>query len=155
MCCCANICIPQTGAEQIMKNVAKRMLNNGMAAVLIAWNVNWKNHVRLNRIMKRVGGRWRNLDLSNAFTTFRDNYGEDKAQRHAQMIMRRVGARMRNKEMAINFAEFVRNAKNDRENMWRNRCAKMQAEIDAMQLQFTLKTQVTRRTNVVSYVLLC
>ena len=136
----------------MMKNVAKRMLNKSLTHVIISWRRRLKAdksermaQESAERIMKRVSGRWANRDVSDALRSWRSGQLEEKAQLHAETLLKRVGARMRSKELAWNFSEFVRNAKNDRENMWRNRVAKMQAELDAMHLQFTLKTQVIRQ----------
>merc|ERR1711871_633007 len=133
--------VTQSGAEQIMKNVAKRMLNRDLARMLIAWSCNWRDDARARWIMKGVGGRWMNREASDAVRSWHEKYFEEKSQARAEAIMRRVGGRMRNKEMALNYAEWARNAKNDRESLWKNRVAKLQAELDELQVKFTLVTQ--------------
>ena len=129
-----------------MKNVAKRMLNNDMARAIIAWRSKSNAHVRAERIMKRVGGRWMHGEMSNAFENWQESHAREKARLHAEVLMRRVGNRLQNKQVALNFAEFERNAKNDREIMWRNRVAKLQVEVDSLQMKFTLVTQVMKQT---------
>ena len=140
----------QAGAEQIMKNVAKRMMNGGLASVIISWRTNCHAEKteavaqeRAERIMKRVGGRWKSREMSDAVQDWHGKQLEEKAAQRAEMVMKRVGARLRNKELALNWAEWARNFRSDRSTMWENRVAKLQAALDELQLQFTLKTQVS------------
>lgn len=104
----------QSGAEQIMRNVAKRMLYGEVAQALIRWQLKFKEHQSAERgkaIMRRVGGRWRNREASDAIKEWCGKQLNAKQHDRGEAIMRRVGGRWKNQEVATNFGEWVRNYK--------------------------------------------
>ena len=134
-----------------MRNVAKRMMNGELAQKFITMRLKWEDDVRVRKaqeraeaIMKRVGGRWLNREASDCFREWNGKMVQEKSQQRAEAIMRRVGGRMRNKELALNWAEWYRNYKGDMKTMWLNRNARLQEELDAMNLKFMMVTQVKR-----------
>ena len=71
----------QRGAEGIMRNVAKRMLNGELCERLLSWRNKFaeaKNQARGERIMKRVAGRWMNRTLSDAVTEWHEKQQEEQ-----------------------------------------------------------------------------
>ena len=139
----------QAGAESIMRNVAKRMQNGEIAAAVIIWRENQvlEERERLarergERIMKRVGGRWANRDLSDKFREWMWSWQEERDRLRAEAIMRRVGGRWRNQELAMNWTEYVTNYRGDIITMWRNRTNRLQLSIDELEMKFRLVTQV-------------
>ncbi len=132
-----------------MRNVAKRMKYGELAAGIIIWHENQVNEKRAleakergQRMMKRVGGRWANREMSDAFREWCDKWTEDKNRTRAEAIMRRVGGRWRNKDLALNWTEWVRNWKDDTSHAWLAQRDRLQLEIDALKLKFQLVTQV-------------
>ena len=83
-----------------------------------------------------------NRDLSDALREWHGKWWEEKSRVRAEEVMRRVGGRMRNKELALNWAEWSRNYRNDVTTVWKNLCSKLQGEIEALELKFSLSTQV-------------
>merc|ERR1719247_1505291 len=84
----------QSGAEGIMRNVAKRMMKGDLARVVIAWHqglLEMRSQQRGENIMRRVGGRWQNREVSDAVREWRDQHRAEKAKLRAEGIMRRVG----------------------------------------------------------------
>ena len=69
------------------------------------------NQKRGESIMKRVGFRMLNKDLSISFCNWRDNQLEEKNRLRGEQIMRRVGARMLKKELTTNWDAWVQNYK--------------------------------------------
>ena len=109
MCVCV-----QAGAENVMRNVAKRMLMGDVARCVISWKMKvleMLNQKRGEGIMKRVGLRMLNKDLSISFCNWRDNQLELKNRLRGEQIMRRVGARMMKKELTQNWDAWVKNYK--------------------------------------------
>ena len=130
--------VTQQGAEQIMRNVAKRMMFGEAAQALLSWKykvLEHLNQLRGEAIMRRVGGRWRNREVSDAFRSWNEKWFADKCQGRAESIMRRVGGRWRNREMAMARDEMKRNFKKGIIEMWKNRSDKLQANTPPIPLQ--------------------
>ena len=75
----------QAGAESIMRNVAKRMLNAELSSAVITWHQGLLEHrsqQRGERIMKRVGARWMNRELSDNFREWREKQTEEKMEKN-------------------------------------------------------------------------
>ena len=132
-----------------MRNVAKRMMNGELAQGVIIWHENQvtekrerESRERGERIMKRVGGRWRNQEVALNFQEWRMKQVEERDRERGERIMKRVGGRWRNQEVAMNWQEWYTNFKADRDQMWKNRFSKLETELEAMNLKFRMVTQV-------------
>ena len=102
----------QAGAESIMRNVAKRMMNAEAVEALISWKmkiVEEKSRERGEAIMRRVGLRMANRELSDAYLGWHEKVVEAQKRERGEMLMRRVGARMSKKEMTSAWDAWCRN----------------------------------------------
>ena len=145
MCDVTSLWLVQAGAQSMLSKFAKRMLYADVTTALLAWNaalIEHKSQLRGEGIMRRVGARMRNMAAFGAIYIWREAQSADKAQKRAEGIMRRVGGRMRNRDLSLNWAEWYQNYKRDILGMWKGRAEKLQTELDALQMEFTLTTQV-------------
>ena len=136
--------VTQAGAENIMRNVAKRILYGEVAQGIVAWRYNVmvdKNQERGEAIMRRVGGRWRNQELAEGFFGWCANKREEENQGRAEAILRRAGGRMRNKELFMSWDAWYRNYKDGITVMWLHRFQRQKLEYDELQLKFSMVTQ--------------
>ena len=136
--------VTQTGAENIMRNVAKRMLMKEVSVGLLSWKYKWAedaNQVKGEAIMRRVGLRILNKELSVCYLGWKYKYLEDANQERGEQILRRVGARLMKAELSQGYVEWVRNKENGIKDMWRRRAENYQIEINSLQLKFSLTTQ--------------
>ena len=110
------LCHVQHGAENIMRNVAKRLLHGEAAQSVIAWRmkvVEYRNNERGQCILRRVGGRWRNDEVSMAFCMWHAKQVEDRNRERGEAIMKRVGGRWRHRELAARWDAWHQNYKED------------------------------------------
>ena len=92
----------QAGAEGLMRKVALKMKNKELAGCVTEWRMTQQyqkaEHMAQERgeqIMKRVGMRMLNRDLSDRFMIWSSSWRADVAKQRGLGIMRWAGARMR------------------------------------------------------------
>jgi len=111
-----------------------------VAQALIRWQMKWREHANAERgkaIMRRVGGRWRNREASDAVREWHAKQVEAKQRGRGEAIMRRVGGRWLHKELAMNFSEWVRNYKS---HLSGSR-ARLEDELATLKVKFAMVTQ--------------
>ena len=96
----------QAGAEGLMRKVALKMKNKELAGCVREWRMTQQcekaEHMAQERgeqIMKRVGMRMLNRDLSDRFMIWSSSWRADAAEQRGLGIMKRAGARMRMGEL--------------------------------------------------------
>jgi len=130
--------------EQIMRNVAKRILFQDKASAVISWarsSREFKAQLRGERILKKIGAKFKNQDLFDMVNSWQERWREDGALKRGEQIMRRVGTRFLKKELSLLYGEWVHNYRGDLREILTNRTNKLQMEIDSLHLRFILTTQ--------------
>jgi len=124
--------VTRSGAENIMRNVAKRMIMGEVAKYIIGWKHKVtcdNNQAKGEAIMRRVGGRLKNREISDAFQDWSMNMTEEVNQARGEAIMKRVGGRMRNKELALQWDCWFKNYKGGILDMWRSKFSKTEEKL--------------------------
>ena len=108
-----------------MRNVAKRMLLGEVQLIVSSWRekniealMEARNRERGERILKRVGARFKQQEVVEAVERWREAQVTEKIEREAramqakgESILGRVGGRFRQMEVASNFGEWRRNCR--------------------------------------------
>ena len=120
-CCELGDVVVQQGAENIMRNVAKRILMGEVFQLVLSWKLKYAEAMRqekAERMLKRVGARLRQRDAVEALVVWHDSAMTAKMQAEAlrmqergESILKRVGGRLRMGEAASNVAEWRRNTR--------------------------------------------
>ena len=110
------------------------------------WQVGYRAYANAERakgIMRRVAGRWRNREASDAVREWHGKIMAEKQRARGVAMMRRASGRWKHKELAINFYEWLRSCSNDRVTIFKNRAARVQQELATVQMKFVMVTQVS------------
>lgn len=118
--------------EALMKKTAMRIRNKEIHTAVTIWGQHCRSELRAQRLLHRVGARWRAMEVSEAFSSLYHGHSESKEREKASIIFKRVGARFVKKEVTQNLSEWMRNFRSDREGMCHNRVAWLEAELAAL-----------------------